>query len=48
VEQLNLEPLKASYCGRGSQPYNPEMLVALLFYSSSTVPQKNFTCFGAL
>jgi transposase len=36
VEQLNLEPLKASYCGRGSQPYNPEMLVALLFYGYAT------------
>jgi hypothetical protein len=32
VEQINLQPLKSSYCGRGSQPYNPEMLVALLFY----------------
>jgi len=36
VEQLNMEPLKASYCGRGSQPYNPEMLVALLFYGYAT------------
>jgi transposase len=32
VEQLDLQPLNASYCGRGSKPYNPEMLVALLFY----------------
>jgi len=32
VEQLDLCSLKASYAGRGSQPYNPEMLVALLFY----------------
>jgi transposase len=32
VEQLDLQSLKASYAGRGSQPYNPEMLVALLFY----------------
>ena len=32
VEQINLQPLKASYRGSGSQPYNPEMLVALLFY----------------
>jgi transposase len=36
VEQLDLRPLKASYCGRGSQPYNPEMLVALLFYGYAT------------
>jgi len=36
VEQLNLESLKASYSGRGSQPYNPEMLVSLLFYGYAT------------
>jgi transposase len=36
VEQLNLQALKASYTGRGSQPYNPEMLVALLFYGYAT------------
>jgi transposase len=36
VEQINLQPLKASYCGRGSRPYNPEMLVALLFYGYAT------------
>lgn len=36
VEQLDLQPLKSSYCGRGSQPYNPEMLVALLFYGYAT------------
>jgi transposase len=36
VEQINLRPLKASYSGRGSQPYNPEMLVALLFYGYAT------------
>ncbi len=36
VEQINLQPLKASYCGRGSQPYNPAILVALLFYGSAT------------
>jgi transposase len=36
VEQINLQPLKSSYCGRGSQPYNPEMLVALLFYGYAT------------
>ena len=32
VEQLDLRSLKASYAGRGSQPYNPAMLLALLFY----------------
>jgi len=36
VEQLNLKSLKDSYTGRGSQPYNPEMLVALLFYGYAT------------
>ena len=36
VEQIDLKPLKASYSGRGSQPYNPEMLVALLFYGYAT------------
>ncbi len=36
VEQLDLRSLKASYTGRGSQPYNPEMLVALLFYGYAT------------
>ena len=36
VEQLNLQSLKDSYAGRGSQPYNPEMLVALLFYGYAT------------
>jgi len=36
VEQLDLRSLKASYSGRGSQPYNPEMLVALLFYGYAT------------
>jgi transposase len=32
VEQLDLSSLKESYAGRGSQPHNPGMLVALLFY----------------
>jgi transposase len=32
VEQLDLSSLKESYAGRGSQPHNPSMLVALLFY----------------
>jgi transposase len=36
VEQLNLQALNASYCGRGSRPYNPEMLVSLLFYGYAT------------
>ena len=36
VEQLNLRSLKASYTGCGSQPYNPEMLLALLFYGYAT------------
>jgi transposase len=36
VEQINLQPLKASYSGRGSKPHNPEMLVALLFYGYAT------------
>jgi transposase len=36
VEQLDLRSLKDSYCGRGSYPYNPVMLVALLFYGYAT------------
>jgi transposase len=36
VEQLDLRSLKASYAGRGSQPYNPVMLLALLFYGYAT------------
>lgn len=36
VEQLDLRSLKASYAGCGSQPYNPEMLLALLFYGYAT------------
>jgi transposase len=32
VEQLDLRSLSESYAGRGSQPHNPSMLVALLFY----------------
>ncbi|MBV5326517.1 MAG: IS1182 family transposase [Chlorobium sp.] len=36
VDQLDLRSLKASYAGRGSQPYNPAMLLALLFYGYST------------
>jgi transposase len=36
VEQLDLRSLKDSYCVRGSYPYNPVMLVALLFYGYAT------------
>ena len=36
VDQLDLRSLKSSYAGRGSQPYNPSMLLALLFYGYST------------
>jgi transposase len=36
VEQLDLQKIKAVYAGRGSQPYNPEMLIALVFYGYAT------------
>ena len=36
VDQLDLRDLKAAYAGCGSQPYNPEMLLALLFYGYAT------------
>jgi len=36
VEQLDLRPLKDSYTCRGSQPYHPAMLLALLFYGYAT------------
>lgn len=36
VEQLDLRSLKEAYAGRGSQPYNPEMLLGLLFYGYAT------------
>ena len=36
VEQLDLRSLKSSYTGCGSKPYNPEMLLALLFYGYAT------------
>jgi len=36
VEQLDLRSLKRSYTGCGSKPYNPEMLLALLFYGYAT------------
>ena len=32
VDQLDLRSLKDSYAGRGSSPYHPGMLTALLFY----------------
>ena len=36
VEQLDLSSLKATYAGRGSKPYNPAVLVSLLFYGYAT------------
>lgn len=36
VEQLDLRSLKKSYAGRGSRPYHPEMMLALLFYGYAT------------
>jgi len=36
VEQLDLGHLSAVYSGRGSKPFHPAMLVALLFYGYST------------
>lgn len=36
VENLDLRPLKESYTCRGSQPYHPAMLLALLFYGYAT------------
>ena len=36
VVQIDLRPLKASYSGRGSQAYNPEMVVAFPFYGYAT------------
>ena len=36
VERLDLRYLKECYVGCGSKPYNPEMLVALLFYGYAT------------
>ena len=36
VEQLDLSHLSAVYSGRGSKPFHPAMLVALLFYGYST------------
>jgi transposase len=36
VDQINLWTLNESYSGRGSKPYSPAMLVALLFYGYAT------------
>jgi transposase len=36
VEQLDVGRLSAVYSGRGSRPFHPAMLVALLFYGYST------------
>ena len=36
VDQLDLSSLKNAYAGTGSKPYNPEMLLGLLFYGYST------------
>jgi transposase len=36
VEQLNLSHLSAVYSGRGSKPFHPALLVALLFYGYAT------------
>jgi transposase len=36
VAQLDLRSLKNGYAGRGSKAYNPEMMVALLFYGYAT------------
>jgi len=36
VSQLDLTSIKASYAGRGSRAYHPDMLLALLFYGYAT------------
>lgn len=36
VERLDLKSLEHSYSGRGSHPYSPAMLTALLFYGCAT------------
>ncbi len=36
VDQLKLNHLSAAYSGRGSKPFHPAMLVALLFYGYAT------------
>ncbi len=36
VDSLDLNHLSARYSGKGSSPYHPAMLVALLFYGYAT------------
>jgi len=36
VEQLDLNNLSSAYSGKGSKPYHPALLVALLFYGYAT------------
>ncbi|MGH8605069.1 MAG: IS1182 family transposase, partial [Gammaproteobacteria bacterium] len=36
VEGLDVTPLEAAYCGGGSAPYPPKMMLALLFYGYAT------------
>jgi transposase len=36
VSQLDLKPIRAQYAGRGSQAYQPEMMLALLCYGYAT------------
>jgi transposase len=36
VGKLDMEPIRALYSGRGSAAYQPEMMVALLFYGYAT------------
>lgn len=36
VGKLDMTPIRASYAGRGSEAYQPEMMVALLFYGYAT------------
>lgn len=36
VDQLDLLSLKNSYAGRGSKPYDPSLLLALLVYGYAT------------
>lgn len=36
VGKLDLTPIRATYAGRGSEAYQPEMMVALLFYGYAT------------
>ena len=36
VEELDLNKLSSVYSGKGSRPYHPALLVALLFYGYAT------------